>query len=106
MKKFKTILKIAILCEIVAIPILAFILSHFGCKDIEHSGVCGLNGFGAVYMIYPLGLTILLYILVKVVEHFNAKSGTSNQQSSLFWVLISALLIIGLGFLFYFQSIT
>jgi hypothetical protein len=104
MKKFKTILKIAIVAEVFSIPVLAVLLSNSSCKN--NGTDCGLAGFGALYMAFPLGLTILLYILVKLFEIFSAKPAKPNQKPNLFWILMSAAFILAVGFLLYSQSIT
>jgi Kef-type K+ transport system membrane component KefB len=104
MKKLKTVLKIAIVAEILSIPVLAVLISNSSCKN--NGTDCGLAGFGALYMVFPLGLTILLYILVKLFEIFSAKSAKPNQKPNLFWILMSTVFILAVGFLLYFQSIS
>jgi hypothetical protein len=104
MKKFKTILKIAIVCEILATPVIALLMSRSGCE--QNGSDCGLEVFGAVYMIFPIALTILLYVLIKVFEIFSVQSAKPNQKPGLFWILMSAIFILAVSFLVYFQSTT
>jgi uncharacterized membrane protein len=104
MKKLKKVLKIAIVVEVLSIPVLAALLSNSSCKN--NGTDCGLAGFGALYMIFPIALTVLLYLIIKAFELTNkTQQGNTTKHMSL-WILLSALSIIGIGFWLYFLSVT
>jgi Ca2+/H+ antiporter len=104
MKKFKKFLKIAFICELILIPGLAVLFSGLSCRN--NTPDCGLAGFNAIYMIFPIGLTVLLYVSVKTIEFSNKKSGNADNKPALFKVLLATVLVIALGFFIYFQSIS
>jgi hypothetical protein len=106
MKKLKTILKTAIVIEVISIPILAMLMSNSSCSSSNNGTDCGVAGLGAFYMIFPLGLTALFYVLVRSIEFFRTKSAKPNQKPNLFWILMIAIFILAIDFLLYFQSIT
>jgi hypothetical protein len=104
MKKFKKFLKIAFICELILIPVLAVLFSKSSCGNSTPD--CGLAGFNAIYMIFPIGLTVLLYAFVRTIEFSNKKSGSADNKPALFKVLLATVLVVALGFFLYFQSIS
>jgi hypothetical protein len=102
-KKLKTVLKIAIVVEVFSIPVLAFLISNSSCKN--NGTDCGLAGFGALYMVFPLILTILLYVGIKFFETTKSKSGASLQKTKL-RIFIIAAVIFAVCFELYIQSTT
>jgi heme/copper-type cytochrome/quinol oxidase subunit 3 len=105
MKKIKTLLKIAIAAEILSVPLLAILLSTSSCSNTNNGTDCGVAGFGAAYMIFPLILTVLLYLGVRSSELAETKFKVKSKRQTLL-ILLGTALVIFAFFQLYFQSIS
>jgi hypothetical protein len=100
MKKFKRFLKIAIICEILAAPVLAIVLSSSSCSN--NATDCGVAGLGALYMIFPLVFTVLLYLGIKLSELTETKYKTTQHIK--LWVFLGFAAVFAICFEIYIQG--
>jgi uncharacterized membrane protein len=103
--KFLKYLIIALILEIVAVPVIAVVLSNSACNSLNSdAGTCGLEGFGAVFMIFPIALTIVAIIMLALNKAIKTKFKSSRHTG--LWVLLGFALIFAVCFQLYFQSLS